>query len=307
LIGAPPLDFGRIAEASSNLAPFLSNVWDSFVRMIEATHEVLVDLFRHQPTLATDLITMGLGLALPDHHKAQLRPTTVIHVATGEYRADATVVLTDTYGNNVLGVVVDVQMRQDPQKRFSWPVYVCATRDQLRCPVALLVMCVDPEVAAWCAEPILVSPSLECLGMAQRPLVMTSRRVPAITDEDEARRSPELAVLSAMSHRTHPDRARIQDTALSTLTYLGEERAGRYRHLISTEPRDLMLAKAFMDAMSTGIAREKARVILGVLEARDVEVPDETRKHILDCADVKQLDTWARRAATAEKVADLFG
>jgi hypothetical protein len=46
--------------------------------------------------------------------------------------------------------------------------------------------------------------------------------------------------------------------------------------------------------------------VLAVLDARGVEVPDEAREKIAGCADLDQLDTWARRAATADKVNELF-
>jgi hypothetical protein len=55
-----------------------------------------------------------------------------------------------------------------------------------------------------------------------------------------------------------------------------------------------------------GEARGEARAVLAVLDARGVEVPDEARERIAGCADLDQLDTWARRAATANKVNELF-
>jgi hypothetical protein len=50
----------------------------------------------------------------------------------------------------------------------------------------------------------------------------------------------------------------------------------------------------------------EARGLLLILEARKVQVPDEVRARIAACTDVNQLDTWVQRAATAEKVSDLF-
>jgi hypothetical protein len=35
-------------------------------------------------------------------------------------------------------------------------------------------------------------------------------------------------------------------------------------------------------------------------------VPDDARTRITECSDLNQLDTWIRRAATAESIDDLF-
>ena len=50
----------------------------------------------------------------------------------------------------------------------------------------------------------------------------------------------------------------------------------------------------------------EARALLAVLGARGIEVPDPVRDDITGCTDLDQLDTWIRRAVTADKVQDLF-
>lgn len=46
--------------------------------------------------------------------------------------------------------------------------------------------------------------------------------------------------------------------------------------------------------------------MFAVLDARGIEVSEAARTRITDCTDLDQLDIWVRRAATAEKVDDLF-
>jgi len=58
--------------------------------------------------------------------------------------------------------------------------------------------------------------------------------------------------------------------------------------------------------MAEGEARGEARAVLAVLDARGIEVPDPEREDITGCTDLDQLDTWIRRAVTANKVQDLF-
>ena len=55
-----------------------------------------------------------------------------------------------------------------------------------------------------------------------------------------------------------------------------------------------------------GEAKGEARAVLAVLDARGIEVPDPVREDITNCTDLDQLDTWIHRAATANKVQELF-
>jgi hypothetical protein len=57
-----------------------------------------------------------------------------------ELRADAVVVLTGTDGTR-LAVIVEVQLRYDADKHYSWPAYLTQVRVAHRCPAVLLVIC----------------------------------------------------------------------------------------------------------------------------------------------------------------------
>ncbi len=82
-----------------------------------------------------------------------LPETDFTQTMTTEYRADRVVILQDRNGDPVLGVVVEIQRAIDERKRWSWPVYVAALRAQAKCPVALLVVCLDDETAAGRGSP----------------------------------------------------------------------------------------------------------------------------------------------------------
>ncbi len=58
---------------------------------------------------------------------------------------------------------------------------------------------------------------------------------------------------------------------------------------------------------AAGEARGRSRAVLAVLDARGIAVPDEARARISACRDLDQLDSWVRRAATADSVDELFG
>ncbi len=48
-----------------------------------------------------------------------------------------------------LGIVVEVQLREDEAKRYTWPLYAVALRARWRCPVVVLVYA--PELAVLSA------------------------------------------------------------------------------------------------------------------------------------------------------------
>jgi hypothetical protein len=54
-----------------------------------------------------------------------------------------------------------------------------------------------------------------------------------------------------------------------------------------------------------GEARGEAKAVLAVLDAREINVPDEIRTKIINCTDLDQLGVWIRRAATAHTIEDL--
>ncbi|WP_433217224.1 hypothetical protein ACQP00_09250 [Dactylosporangium sp. CS-047395] len=59
------------------------------------------------------------------------------------------------------------------------------------------------------------------------------------------------------------------------------------------------------DLARRSYAEGKARAVLSVLETRGVEVPENVRADIASSTDIEQIETWLRRAATADKYQDL--
>jgi hypothetical protein len=116
-------------------------------------------------------------------------------VTPTEFRADGVVTLEDAAGS-ALAVVGEVQLRVDPRKRETWPVYFATVHARHRCPVSLLVLCPSSATAKWCAEPIRIGDP----GMVLTPVVLGPRQVPVTTDFERVRHVPELAVLSMLAH-----------------------------------------------------------------------------------------------------------
>lgn len=148
-------------------------------------HEALVEMFRNQPTLAAELLAGPLGVDVPPFDHAGVTSGDLTDVTPTEYRADVAVTLNkdDTV---VFAVVVEAQLRADARKRRTWPAYVATLHARLGCPVMLLVVCADPGVAAWCAEPIVVSDP----GLVLAPVVLGPDQVSTVTDLGLAKSNP---------------------------------------------------------------------------------------------------------------------
>ncbi|MEV0384294.1 hypothetical protein [Nonomuraea sp. NPDC050643] len=58
--------------------------------------------------------------------------------------------------------------------------------------------------------------------------------------------------------------------------------------------------------MAAGKVEEAARMVLLVLAARGIAVPDNAFAKIATCTDVAQLETWVARAVTTQTIDDLF-
>lgn len=285
--------------------------------MPSRTHEGLVELFRLRPELAAELLTDSLGLVLPRYEQAQLAAGESTDFGPSTYQADAVVAYSS--GNRTsLVVVIEVQLSPDSNKVWSWPVYLSAVRARHRCPAVLLVMCTELATATWCSKPIEYGHP----GLVLRPLVLGPDRFPAITDVEEARRSPELAVLSAMAHG---DQDKVLHAFVSALASCDDLRNAIYADLVmgalpeaarrvledlvgtrTYEYQSDFVRRYIFQGRAEATIEAQATAILTVLAARGLSISEDARSRITSCSDADQLDAWLRRAATVDSVDDVF-
>ena len=159
----------------------------------ERDHAALLLLFQNRPTLALELLRQVFGVDTEAAGPAQIESVDVTEAVPAELRADF--VVRYVGGRKALVVVVEVQRRRDPAKRFTWPAYVALLRARFRSDVRLLVVAPDPAVARWCRRPIALGNDAMFT-----PTVLSSDEIPAVTDPEIARADPELSVLSAIAH-----------------------------------------------------------------------------------------------------------
>lgn len=279
-------------------------------------HEGLIELFRQSPALAAEILAGTLGVELPPWQQARLEPADLTDLTPTEYRADAVVVLAAAEVP-ALAVVVEVQLGRDPGKRWSWPVYISTLRARLRCPVVLMVLCIDARTRAWCAAPI----PLGHPGLVLAPLVLGPEQVPLITDGADLGHSAELVVLSAIAHSTHRDRGKVFSALVTTLESIDRDRGALYYDFVYAmlpeaarkHLEELMTAGTYefqsdfaRRYFGQGKAEGKAEVLLSILDARGIDVPADIRSRVTGCSNLDQIEEWVRRALTADSLEDVF-
>ena len=285
--------------------------------MPSISHEAPLELLRGDPRLAAVLLR-GLGVAIPGSADAAMAPSDLTASVPTELRADAVVMLSGADGGQ-LAVVVEIQLRYDARKRFSWPSYLTQVRATHRCPAVLVVICLSTTTASQCRAPIVTGHP----GFDLVPLVIDSLSIPDPSGHSAATAGPELAVLAVLTGALDLAQDSARRLVLASLADLDESRLATYTVLVRSAAsesarqalEDLMTTKFsddFVDRFlakgrSEGRAEGEAHMILRVLAARGVEVPDKVREQVLSCTDIGQLDVWVDRAATATSLEEVFG
>ena len=285
--------------------------------MPKLTHEALVHLVRSAPEVIFQLLRHELGIELPLHVPPRITAAEFVDLNFAEHRADAILTLGDPERPSE-AFIVEAQADINPRKRRTWPIYVAGPHARFGCPVTLVVVAPDAAVAAWAATPI-------DLGRGRtivRPLVIGPRQIPVITDHDEARRYPELAVLSVAAHGREPGAEHIALAALVASRDLDNERDVLYPDFIFALLGEVA-RKALEQLMQArnyeyqsdfarkyfygGKAEGKAELLLRLLRRKGLPVDAAVEARVTDCKDAEQLDTWAERVLTAASLDEVFG
>ena len=300
-------------------------------------HEALVDLFRTHPSLAVHLVEAALHIPLPAYSSITIVEASLDQLASIEFRADLVIELKDESDNLLLAIVLEVQLRSDADKRYSWPVYATVTRSRKRCPACVLVIAPDADVAVWAATPIEIGPG----SGPWTPLVLGPNEVPRVTDPEVARSEPALSVLSALAHGNEPTEGlSVLMAALVGLTGFDLSTAQVYLLVIYkalSEPIRQALEAKIMELKALGevelppfaqqlvddgkiqgrregIREGEARgqragrreVLLRLAARYGLVLTDEQRVRIEACEDLATLDRWFDNAFTAKTPDELF-
>ncbi len=287
-------------------------------------HEALLYLFRNRPALAPELLRDALQAPLPEYSEVCIESADFANLQAAEYRADLVTLL--SHGKPVLGIVVEVQLQPDREKRLSWPLYVAGLRTRFRCDVVLLVVTVDEAVARWASQAIRMGG-----GNHFVPLVLGPSGVPEVTDQQQAIDDPELAVLSAMAHGKDADAGKVVEIAVAAMTAsigLDDERSKLYLDLVhaslSAAAREALqtmdptkyeyqsefarryVAEGRAEGRAEGEARGRADMVLKILTARFGPLGVESEARIR-AASIEHLEHIVERALTAASLDEALG
>lgn len=283
-------------------------------------HEALLLLFRNRPTLAPDVVRDALQVELPEYTEVSFDTADLTNLQPAEYRADLVVLLLK--GTPVYGIIVEVQLAADKDKRYAWPAYVANLHARLRCPVSLLVVAGSDSVARWAAKTVKLG-----AGFYFTPLVLGPSGVPKITDELQAGAAPELAVLSAMAHGRDSDVrtvVRIAHAACAGISGLDESRSTLYADLIlhslgeaarealqSMDMKTYQYQSAFARKYHSrgkrdGVREGRVAMVVHQLEKRFGMLTLEGRSRI-DAASTQELNAIGERLLTASTLEDAIG
>mgnify|MGYP001168676829 CR=1 FL=1 len=284
-------------------------------------HEIPLRLVQNQPALAPALLE-SLGFEVPRHTEALNTSSVLTNCDPKEFNSDGAVVLRQGT-ENVMALVVERQHGHDQGKRRSWPAYLVTLHVRLECPTMLLVLCPSEAVARWCAQPIRTGHP----GFDLSPLAIGPSRVPKISDEQQARNLPELAVLSARVHGdSDPGPLRAVVEALDSTAE--ENRAFYYDYVLAglneaarKELEGLMTVETYewqsdFARKYVGIGREEGRQegrtseavknVISILQTRGFILSAEVRERIESCADLPTLEQWVPAAVKVDRPEDLF-
>jgi hypothetical protein len=285
-------------------------------------HEALVQLIRAAPQALVRLLPPSLGLEGAAAALIHVTADELVDLHLAEYRSDVVVVLGDAKAPHA-GLITEVQMSFDADKRWTWPVQAAGLWARLRCPVALIVFALDDAVAAVYRQPIDLGWGL----IKVTPIVIGRTNVPVITDIDEARICPELAVLSAMAHGNQPGAERIALAALVASDTLDNDGKTFYPDFVyaalapaartalealMTTPREHIfysdIARSWYDkGWTNGEAKGEAKILLKLLHHKGFSLSPEQQARIDSCTDPALIETWADRLLAANSLADVFG
>src|ERR1700679_3213827 len=106
-------------------------------------HNAIVEMFHENPELAPHFVTSIFHVDVPEHASVAVVESSLDQLIPVEFRADLVFELRDAKGTIVLAIVLEVQRDEDPDKLYSWPVYVTVVRAKKRCPTIVLVVAPD--------------------------------------------------------------------------------------------------------------------------------------------------------------------
>jgi hypothetical protein len=284
-------------------------------------HEAVVQLILNNPRMLEALLATG-GVIVPSDEHPLIADSNLSVREPDEFHAE--LVTVHTVMGRKLAIVVEVQTDPPkPVKRRDWPAYLTVAGRRHACDAVLVVIALRPETAR--ASRKLIRTGHPDFGLI--PIVVAFDNSPLSGGKGP---DPELLLMAVLTGRLDLSDHETQMLILSVLRALKQTDLANFesytrliRYLAPSDaqnalgelmkitfPRDDLIDGWIEVGLEQGIAQGEAmgeaRILLRVLTARGLEIPDDIRDTVLTCTDTNQLEAWADLAATAPSIDEIF-
>lgn len=196
-------------------------------------------------------------------------------------------------------------------------------QERHKIPATLVVVCTEPGVGEWAAEPHWFGAEFARTAMPH-PIVLSMENIPKVTNVDDAERDIPLAMLSVVVHVADRDHHQIMqalriamrdrkpggDLVLWRLLVekgLGRSKAADIWRDMVRDDAEFFTGPTSELLRDQGRAQQRAQDIVRILRSRGVESSEADRERILGCANAEVLEVWLDRAvhvATSDELWD---
>jgi len=285
-------------------------------------HEAAVQILHADPQLAAILLA-SCGVLLPSGAVAVTADSNLSDRDPTDLRSD-NVLIFEGIGGKV-AVIAEVQKdKRDAGRMRSWPAYVCNARAEHDCDAILLVLALSARAAQESARLIRTGhPGFDLLPLVRGPGTLPHPGHPIY--------GPQLTVLNILTGDLDLTNHAARMFALLAIAEAPAElREGYTRIIRAVAPEsaraaleELMMTHlkdpfvdGFLDqgraegraqGVAQGVAQGEAHILLRIMAARGLDIPERIRARVTECADTARLEAWADRAATATSVEEVFG
>ena len=289
--------------------------------MPSVLHEALRHLFELDRGFVLDLLERT-GVPMAGYAVEGPLPASV---SVPQLDADACIKLRGADGAAWI-IVVEIQLRIDEDKRWSWPVYAFEAARRARAPASVLVLTVDAATERWARSLQIHDPS----GSRFAPLVAGPDRLRRHISHADPDAHPALALIGALAS---PDDASAASRAFRGIEYLPSPDVALYLDLLDAtlegaarraleqlmmqgwRPQGPTLKKLWDEGHEKGLEQglekglERGRAdghrqsLEVILNARGFEVTTAHRERIA-VAELDTLERWLVAAVTAPSIDD---
>lgn len=220
--------------------------------MITSSHEAMNRFFRDLSAGLTDVLR-GLGVfGFPEFTSVAALPEGLTAIEPVERRVDTAMMFTTTPGNRFI-VVFEVHGGNSREaieaRRRDWPYQLVSLQGKYGCPVVLVVVCQDPRMTMWAAEPISLGP--RCWPtFVVNPLVIGPENI-RLPSGPIAREQLSVAALSVLAHGKRAEVGPVLDHVANALKNADESTRAHYAQVIWWALSPQPTASRWMELMKT--------------------------------------------------------